>query len=57
LPTGVLLAYWLRALHPGAPLCGGKADPKFDTKLKIAAQLVERALADGVRFRVVAYSF
>jgi SRSO17 transposase len=42
---------------PAHRFAGGKADPRFDTKLKIAAQLVERALADGVRFRVVAYSF
>ena len=36
----------------------GKADPKFRTKLKIAAQLVEQAIVDGIRFRVVvAYSF
>jgi hypothetical protein len=52
--------YWPTAFEPYTPahrFAGGKADPKFDTKLKIAAQLAERALADGVRFRVVAYSF
>jgi len=56
--TGGFTGYCLRALHPRALLVWGKADPKFRTKLKIAAQLVERALADGIRFRaVVAYSF
>jgi SRSO17 transposase len=36
----------------------GKADPKFRTKLKIAAQRVEQGIVDGIRFRVVvAYSF
>jgi hypothetical protein len=37
---------------------GGKADPRFRTKLKIASQLVERSVALGVPFRaVVADSF
>ncbi|MCA1718740.1 MAG: IS701 family transposase [Actinobacteria bacterium] len=37
---------------------GGKNDPKFRTKLKIACQLVERSVAMGLSFRaVVADSF
>jgi len=37
---------------------GGKSDPRFRTKLKIACQLVERSVAMGVPFRaVVADSF
>jgi SRSO17 transposase len=32
---------------------GGKEDPKFRTKLKIACQLVERSVAMGVGFRAV----
>jgi hypothetical protein len=37
---------------------GGKNDPKFRTKLKIASELVERAVEEGVPFRaVVADSF
>jgi SRSO17 transposase len=56
--TGGLPAIAFEPYTPAHHLCGGKADPKFRTKLKIAAQLVERALADGIRFRaVVAYSF
>jgi hypothetical protein len=53
--------YWPVAFEPytpAHPFEGGKHNPKFRTKLKIAAQLVEQALADGVRFRaVVADSF
>src|SRR5215213_10113251 len=53
--------YWPVAFEPYTPAHlfeGGKHNPKFRTKLKIAAQLVEQALADGVRFRaVVADSF
>jgi SRSO17 transposase len=53
--------YWPVAFEPYTPAHHfeeGKADPKFRTKLKIAAQLVERALADGVKFAaVVADSF
>jgi hypothetical protein len=56
--TGGLPAIAFEPYTHAHHLCGGKADPKFRTKLKIAAQLVERALADGIRFRaVVAYSF
>ena len=37
---------------------GGKNDPRFRTKLKIAQQLVQRSVAEGVPFRaVVADSF
>ncbi len=37
---------------------GGKSDPRFRTKLKIARELVERSVAGGVPFRaVVADSF
>jgi DDE superfamily endonuclease len=37
---------------------GGKEDPKFHTKLKIAAQLVEQSVEGGIPFRaVVADSF
>jgi hypothetical protein len=37
---------------------GGKEDPKFHTKLKIAAQLVEQSVEEGIPFRaVVADSF
>jgi SRSO17 transposase len=53
--------YWPVDFEPYTPAHhfeGGKADPKFRTKLKIAAQLVERSLADGMAFRaVVADSF
>jgi hypothetical protein len=53
--------YWPVAFEPYTPAQHfeeGKADPKFRTKLKIAAQLVERALADEVKFAaVVADSF
>jgi hypothetical protein len=51
--------YWPLAFEPYTPahhFAAGKADPKFRTKLEMAAQLVERALADRIRFRaVVAY--
>jgi hypothetical protein len=53
--------YWPVNFEPYTPahhFAGGKEDPKFRTKLKIAAQLVERALADGMKFgAVVADSF
>ena len=53
--------YWPVAFEPYTPAHhfeGGKDDPEFRTKLKIAAQLVERALADGMKFgAVVADSF
>ncbi len=53
--------YWPHDFEPYTPAHhfeGGKEDPEFRTKLKIAAQLVERALADGMKFgAVVADSF
>jgi SRSO17 transposase len=54
--------YWPVDLEPYTPAHhfeGGKADPKFRTKLKIASELVERAAVDeGIPFRaVVADSF
>jgi SRSO17 transposase len=54
--------YWPLDLEPYTPahhFDGGKADPKFRTKLKIASELVERAtLEEGIPFRaVVADSF
>lgn len=53
--------YWPHDFEPYTPahhFARGKADPEFRTKLKIAAQLVERALADGMKFgAVVADSF
>jgi DDE superfamily endonuclease len=43
---------------PAMYFAKGKHDPQFRTKLKIALQLVERALAEGIPFRaVVADSF
>ncbi len=53
--------YWPIAFEPYTPAHhfeGGKQDPKFRTKLKIASELVERASEEGVPFRaVVADSF
>jgi len=53
--------YWPIAFEPYTPAHhfeGGKADPAFRTKLKIASELVERAVEVGVSFRaVVADSF
>lgn len=53
--------YWPHDFEPYTPahhFAGGKADPEFRTKLKIAAQLVEGALAEGMNFgAVVADSF
>jgi hypothetical protein len=53
--------YWPVNFEPYTPAHhfeGGKQDPKFHTKLKIAAQLVERAAQEGIPFRaVVADSF
>jgi hypothetical protein len=54
--------YWPMAFEPYTPAHhfeGGKADPAFRTKLKIASELVERAVEEvGVSFRaVVADSF
>jgi hypothetical protein len=53
--------YWPVAFEPYTPAHhfeGGKQDPKFRTKLKIASELVERAFDGGVPFRaVVADSF
>src|SRR5207237_946685 len=43
---------------PAVYFAKGKNDPQFRTKLKIALQLVERALQEGIPFRaVVADSF
>src|SRR5215217_2584631 len=53
--------YWPVDFEPYTPAHhfeGGKQDPKFRTKLKIAAQLVEQAVEEGIPFRaVVADSF
>jgi len=54
-------AYYPLEVEPYTPAHhfeGGKTDPAFRTKLKIAGQLVERSVAMGVPFRaVVADSF
>src|SRR5215203_4146941 len=53
--------YWPVNFEPYTPahhFDGGKNDPRFRTKLKIAAQLVEQAVEEGIPFRaVVADSF
>jgi hypothetical protein len=53
--------YWPVAFEPYTPAHhfeGGKEDPKFRTKLKIASQLVELSVQEGIPFRaVVADSF
>ena len=53
--------YWPVNFEPYTPAHhfeGGKEDPKFRTKLKIAAQLVEQSVQEGIPFRaVVADSF
>jgi hypothetical protein len=53
--------YYPLAVEPYTPkhhFEGGKSDPRFRTKLKIAQELVERSVAMGVSFRaVVADSF
>ena len=53
--------YWPVDFEPYTPsqhFGGGKTDPAFRTKLKIACQLVERAVERGIPFRaVVADSF
>jgi hypothetical protein len=53
--------YWPVNFEPYTPAHhfeGGKNDPKFRTKLKIAAQLVEQSVEEGLPFRaVVADSF
>src|SRR5215213_6294694 len=53
--------YWPVNFEPYTPAHhfeGGKEDPKFRTKLKIASQLVEQAVEGGIPFRaVVADSF
>src|SRR5215210_4374312 len=53
--------YWPIAFEPYTPAHhfeGGKNDPKFRTKLKIASQLVELSVQEGIPFRaVVADSF
>jgi hypothetical protein len=53
--------YWPIAFEPYTPAHhfeGGKADPAFRTKLKIAEELVELSVEEGIPFRaVVADSF
>jgi DDE superfamily endonuclease len=53
--------YWPVNFEPYTPahhFAGGKEDPKFRTKLKIAKELVEHAVEEGIAFRaVVADSF
>jgi SRSO17 transposase len=53
--------YWPIAFEPYTPAHhfeGGKEDPKFRTKLKIARELVEHAVEEGIPFRaLVADSF
>jgi SRSO17 transposase len=53
--------YWSVNFEPYTPAHhfeGGKEDPKFRTKLKIATQLVEQSVEEGIPFRaVVADSF
>jgi hypothetical protein len=53
--------YWPVAFEPYTPahhFAGGKQDPSFRTKLKIAKELVELSVEEGVPFRaVVADSF
>jgi hypothetical protein len=53
--------YWPVAFEPYTPshhFEGGKRDPKFRTKLKIARELVEQSVQEGIPFRaVVADSF
>src|ERR671916_2706660 len=53
--------YWPIAFEPYTPAHhfeGGKEDPKFRTKLKIARELVEHAVEEAIPFRaVVADSF
>jgi DDE superfamily endonuclease len=53
--------YWPVNFEPYTPAHhfeGGKEDPKFQTKLKIATQLVEQSVEEGIPFRaVVADSF
>ncbi len=53
--------YWPVNFEPYTPAHhfeGGKEDPEFRTKLKIATQLVEQAVEEGIPFRaVVADSF
>jgi hypothetical protein len=53
--------YWPVGFEPYTPAHhfeGGKEDPRFRTKLKIAQELVEHAVEEGISFRaVVADSF
>ncbi len=53
--------YWPVNFEPYTPAHhfeGGKGDPRFRTKLKIASQLVEQAVEESIQFRaVVADSF
>jgi SRSO17 transposase len=55
---GVYYPMHFEPYTPSHHFDGGKNDPKFRTKLKIASELVERAVEEGVPFRaVVADSF
>jgi hypothetical protein len=48
--------YWPCAFEPYTPsdhFEGGKDDPEFRTKLKIASQLVQKAVEGGIPFRAV----
>jgi len=48
--------YWPVGFEPYTPAHhfeGGKEDPKFRTKLKIAQELVEHAVEEGISFRAV----
>jgi hypothetical protein len=55
---GVYYPLEVEPYTPAHHFDGGKNDPRFRTKLKVACQLVERSVARGVGFRaVVADSF
>jgi SRSO17 transposase len=48
--------YWPQPFEPYTPahhFQGGKNDPKFRTKLKIAQELVMQAVEEGIPFRAV----
>jgi hypothetical protein len=52
--------YWTVNFEPYTPAHhfeGGKNDPAFHTKLKIASQLVEHSVEEGIPFRAVDDSF
>ena len=48
---GVYYPLEVESYTPAHRFQGGKGDPGFLTKLKIASQLVERSVATGVPFR------